>query len=445
MQRADTLLEDLMRAYLRARRRKRNSPDQLRFEMDLEENIMELYIQLRNREYRPGPSACFIAENPPVRREIFAANFRDRVVHHLVCGYIGPLFESTFVADTYASIPGRGTRFGIERLQQHARLCSADYTRPCYVLKLDIESYFMHIDRQILYDTIERTMLRMADTPAPDDGRRWGVRLDYDLLLPLLREIIFDDPTQHCILLGGRDRGGGLPPGKSLFTAPPGCGLPVGNLTSQLFSNIYLDGLDRFVQQTLGHTHYGRYVDDFYILHPDRELLKRHIREIDTYLRENLRLNLHPRKVYLQEFSRGVAFLGAVVKPHRSYISNRTRAHFVELLGFFGAHLRANPQPSGRFLTYMQSAINAYLGCMRPYKCWKIKQKLLPRMQEVLRLGSLDRDMTVFRLHPHVLDSVGITANNVFNALPFPTHTAAPPPPSPLSPTARSPRTGRSW
>lgn len=416
--RPDTLLEDLFRAYFDARKHKRNTRNQLRFEMDLEANLIELYNEIRDRTYRVGPSVCFMVEHP-VKREIFAADFRDRVVHHLLFNYISPLFERTFITDSYSCLKNKGTLFGVERLEHHARSCSRNYTETCYVLKLDIQGYFMSINRKIMYETIERVMLRMGPRRCGRGRKTWDELLDYDRILYLLREVVFNDPTENCIMRGSRSKWADLPRSKSLFTTPKDCGLPIGNLTSQLFSNIYLNDFDHFVKRQLGHKHYGRYVDDFYIIHRDKELLKRHIREINAYLQANLGLTLHPKKIYLQEISKGVTFLGAVVKPYRRYMVNRTRNHFSALLVSLNAYIRTHPRPSKTFLLYMQSAMNSYLGYMTHYKCYKMKLKLIPQMGEVLKLGTLNRTMTRYRLNREIRDRLALPGGAGGGGLPW--------------------------
>lgn len=148
----------MFNAYYDARRNKRNTANQLRFEIDLEENLVGLYHEIAERRYEVGRSVCFMI-NRPVSREVFAADFRDRVVHHLLFNYINPVFDKTFIDDSYSCRKGRGTLYGVRRLESHIRSCSLNYTRNCYVLKLDLRGYFMNIDRKILYDEIMRTML----------------------------------------------------------------------------------------------------------------------------------------------------------------------------------------------------------------------------------------------------------------------------------------------
>ncbi len=297
----DTLLTDLFAAYYQARSNKRNTHSQVRFEMNLSDNLIALYNEIRERRYKVGRSMCFII-NDPVKREVFAASFRDRVVHHLLFNYLSPIFERYFIYDSYSCRKGKGTHFGVERLDHHIRSCSNNYSIPCYILKLDIQGYFMSIDRTILYELITD---KLSDSES----------LDKDLVEYLLKEIIFNDPTKGCRIKGHRSDWIGLPPSKSLFYSHSGCGLPIGNLTSQLFSNIYLSVLDDYITKTLGFKHYGRYVDDFYIISNNKDRLLDAIPQIRLFLDNKLHLSLHSHKVYLQECHKGVRFLGKFMRP----------------------------------------------------------------------------------------------------------------------------------
>ena len=162
----DQLFHDLHLAYYDARRHKRRKAYQLEFEMRLEQNLKRLCDELWTRTYQPRPSTCFII-NDPKKREVFAAQFRDRIVHHLYYNYTHELFERTFIHDSYSCIRKRGTHFGIHRLDQHIRQESRNYTRPCYVLKMDVKGYFMNIDRRILLTRPPRSPLK------GDDRRRF--------------------------------------------------------------------------------------------------------------------------------------------------------------------------------------------------------------------------------------------------------------------------------
>ena len=338
----DDLLTDLFTAYYCARANKRNTWAQVKFEQHLTDNLMALYEDIRTRRYKVGRSICFIIRDP-VQREIFAASFRDRIVHHLVYNDLSPVFERDFINDSYSCRTGRGTLYGLDRLMTAMSECSAGFTRDTWVLKLDISGYFMNINRQKLYDIISSHPALALCTPVSGrfpsfpalipsseiNSACSSISLERRKILHyLLSQIIFNDPTKGCRIKGSSSDWHGLPQSKSLFWSPPGCGLPIGNLTSQLFSNIYLDRLDHFITEKLGFRFYGRYVDDFYLVDADKEHLLNAIGKIRTFLREELCLTLHPRKVYLQPVCRGVKFLGAVLYPECRYPSSRTLSRY---------------------------------------------------------------------------------------------------------------------
>ena len=258
-------MKDLLLAYKRARIHKRSKGYQLKFEHDLEAELFELYNELMNRTYKPQSSTCFIIHDPKMR-EVFAAQFRDRIVHHLLFDYVHVMFERQFIYDSYSCIKGRGTHFGIERLKHFILSESENHTRPCYVLKLDIAGYFMSIDRRLLLELCREILDRMKFKASDVEDKRWCDKLDFDFIDYLLEQTILCDPTADYNKIGAVEEWNLLPENKSLFTAAPGCGLPIGNLTSQLFSNVYLNKLDQFCKRSLGCRCYGRYVDDFFLV-----------------------------------------------------------------------------------------------------------------------------------------------------------------------------------
>lgn len=311
----EQLYADLMQAYYDARRHKRQKAYQLRFESDLETNIRMLCDELWQRTYKARPSACFIITDPK-KREVFAADFRDRIVHHLYYNYTHALYERTFIEDTYSCISGRGTHYGIQRLQQHICRESQNYTLPCYVLKMDIQGYFMHIRRERLLSLCLAALDKMATHRVLKHVPIvWAERIDMDFVRYLTREIVLLDPTQDCYVVGDTCDWDDLPANKSLFLSSQGCGLPIGNLTSQLFSNVYLNVLDQYMKRTLHCVHYGRYVDDFYVVSADREWLRRLIGEVRCFVQQSLGLTLHDGKTQIISVRYGVEFLGAMVKP----------------------------------------------------------------------------------------------------------------------------------
>jgi retron-type reverse transcriptase len=304
-------LEDIFAAYYECRKHKRKRSGALQFEVDLEKNLVELWQEINSGTWEPRPSTVFIV-NKPVTREIFAASFRDRIIHHLVIGRLNPLFEKYFIYDSYSCRVGKGTHFGIARAERFMRSMTRNAGRPAWVLKLDIRGYFMSINRSILYRKLSAFIDERYTAP------------DKNLIKDLCRIIIFNDPTQDCIRHSPRESWDDLPRDKSLFFSQEDCGLPIGNLTSQIFANFYLTGFDHFIKNGCGIRHYGRYVDDCVIVHHSRSFLKNLVQRIREYFAENLGLRLHPKKIYLQPCRHGVKFLGCFIKPSHTVVHYRT-------------------------------------------------------------------------------------------------------------------------
>lgn len=362
------LLAELFKAYHDARKHKRNKNSQLQFELHLERNLYQLALELDQMSYKVGPSSCFIVKKP-VQREIFAAEFRDRVVHHFLFNRIAPVFERKFIYDSYSCRKGKGTLFGTRRLMRHSRHCTDNFSKNAWVLKLDIQGYFMNIPRDKLYMQSVK-VLKNSDA----------------LTRYLLREIIFADPTYKCIFKSNRNDWIGLPKAKSMFHTPKDCGLPIGNLTSQLFSNIYLDGFDHYIKRDLGIKHYGRYVDDFFLIHRSRELLVSITDDIDRYLKEQLSLNLHPKKKYLQPVSHGVEFLGAKVKNSAMIPGRRVCKNSRVVISQANQIARKykGDQNVPPFVQDMINSMNSYLGIMLHLHSYGVRRKLIGKLSPEL-------------------------------------------------------------
>ncbi|NDV66414.1 reverse transcriptase domain-containing protein [Bacteroides sp. 224] len=386
-----TLLNDLFVAYYDARKNKRNTINQLRFEMNLEHNLLELYRHIKARTYKPKQSIAFIVTKP-VTREVFAADFSDRVVHHLIHNYVNPIFERIFIEDSYSCRKGKGTSYGVKRLEHHVKSCSQNYTRDCYILKLDIQSYFMSIDRKILHEIIKSILSKYAERKDAN-GVMWKDKFDYDTVLYLIDIVVNQDPTSNYIMKGDPTGWEGLPLGKSLFHAPPHRGLPIGNLTSQLFSNVYLNGFDHYIKRTLGFKHYGRYVDDFYIIHEDKEVLRKAIKQISDYLQEHLKLNVHPKKIYLQHYTKGALFVGAYVRPYRMYVNHRIKKNFKSRMYQLKDH--------GNNPVKVRDSVNSYLGVMAHYRSFKIRREIMKQHAWVFKYGYVQDCCSVFRLNSY--------------------------------------------
>ncbi|MBQ3297058.1 RNA-directed DNA polymerase [Candidatus Saccharibacteria bacterium] len=302
------LLAELFIAEQQARKGgKRKTYDTHMFEVNLFENLMRIRDALWNYEYTPSRGTAHIVFRP-VKREIFAAPYPDRIVQHWVINLINPWWEPRLADSSFSCRVGRGTRYGVLRLRHHILSASRNMTRPVVVVQMDITGYFMHIDRKKMYERVRWGLDRQFTDH--NDKR-------YKMLRHAIREIIFDDPVRGVKIQGSLNDWRGLPEDKSLFCQKPGQGLVIGNLTSQVFSNIYLDALDRFIMLILGYKYYGRYVDDFYIVVTLDQLpqLKRDIKVIEAFL-NGMGLSLNHKKTRITPAHQGVSFLGMVVKGH---------------------------------------------------------------------------------------------------------------------------------
>lgn len=381
----EQLLTDLYQAYHDACKHKRKKAYVRQFQQNLDSNLMQLRDELWTRTYKALPSSCFIVTYPK-HREVFAAEFRDRIVHHLYYNYTQELFSRTFIKDTYSCLPGRGTHFGIDRLEQHIRQESRSYTRPCYVLKMDISGYFMHINRQRLLDLCLATLHSMANHRILKRVRtQWRDVLDIEFLEYLSREIILLNPIADCHIVGRLSDWEGLPASKSLFRQPEGRGLPIGNLTSQLFSNVYLNVLDQWMKRDKHCRHYGRYVDDFFVVSNDILFLRNVIQEVVRFLAEKLALAVQRGKTIIRSVYYGVSFLGAYLKPWRRYVENKTIQHM---------KVKLNELKTAIGLEY---SLNSFLGVLGHYRSYNIRRQLMLEFNDFSQYGFFDISLRKFR------------------------------------------------
>lgn len=386
----ERLLKDLYIAYKDARRHKHKKIYVLRFEFNLEENLIALRDELIEGRYRPARSDCFIIHDPKMR-EVFAARFRDRIVHHLFYNYTYRLFERTFIYDSYSCLKGKGTHFGIERLKHHIRSVSSNFSQPCYVLKIDIRGYFMSIDRQRLWNICNATL---------DSIYRKGgdciVMPDLNFVKFLLERILFTNPVEDCRVVGEMKDWDNLPREKSLFCSERGCGLPIGNLSSQLFSNVYLNTLDQYVKRVLEAKHYGRYVDDAYIVDNDRDRLKQMIGKIGKFLDEMLGLQINPGKTRIYNAKHGIEFLGAYIKPFRTYISTSSLSRIKRKL-----HNVKYSSPK-----QLQCSINSFLGVFSHYDSYCVRKQLFIQRYQLNRFGQFDNKMLRFYPFANIIETI---------------------------------------
>ena len=289
-----------------------------------QEDLIRLIVEIKRREYEPSISICFIVTRPKLR-EVFAANFRDRIVQHWVCIRLNPLFEARFTSQgnvSYNCREGFGTLAAVQSLSEKIRLVSLNYTRQAYLGKFDLRSFFMSIDKEILLVMITE----LIQTQYTGE--------DKETLQYLCEVIIRHEPQNNCRRKGNVRLWSFLAKNKSLFYAKPGIGMPIGNLTSQLFANYYMSFFDEWILGRLKEYggEYIRFVDDFVMVVPStdeydgKEIIKKLHQEAIIWLKENLHLSLHKDKVYIQDVKKGVKFVGSVIKPNRIYTSNRTIA-----------------------------------------------------------------------------------------------------------------------
>lgn len=296
---------DLVQAYYDCRRSKRNSASALAFEARLERNLSQLHSDLIAGTYRPGRSICFVVTRPKPR-EVWAADFRDRIVHHLLYNRIGASIEATFIADSCACIPGRGTLYAAKRLEAKIRSSSQNWAKPVHYLKLDLANFFVSIDKQILA------------------GQLAG-RISEPWWRALALQVLWHDPREDFEVRSPRHLFNRVPQHKRLTAQPARLGLPIGNLSSQFFANVYLDAMDQFVKHQLRCRHYVRYVDDFVLLHESPQQLNAWLAAINAFL-PTLGARLNPSKTILQPVDRGVDFVGHVIKPWRRTTRPRSMA-----------------------------------------------------------------------------------------------------------------------
>jgi RNA-directed DNA polymerase len=324
--------EALVKAYLDCRKTKRNTASALAFEQHLEANLTALHQDLCAGTYSPGRSICFVITRPKPR-EVWAAEFKDRIVHHLLYNHISPRFYASFIANSCACIPGRGTLYAAKQLEAGVRSITQNWSQPAHYLKCDLANFFVAIDKRVLRQQI-------------------AAKVTEPFWLQLATTILMHDPRGDVEVRGNAAKLALVPPHKSLFNAPQHAGLPIGNLSSQFFANIYLDALDQYCKHQLKAVHYVRYVDDFVLLHQSPQSLHAALVQITNWLPSRLGAQLNPTKTILQPVDRGIDFVGHVIKPWVRTTRKRTVSTAVQRLRAMAAD-------------DVFSAGNSYLGLLR--------------------------------------------------------------------------------
>lgn len=280
-------LENLFCSWREFKKGKEGKRDVQEFALSAEESIFKLHENLKSGNFKHGHYTSFYIQDPKLRH-IHKASVLDRILHHAVVRVIEPLFDPKFIYDSYSSRKGKGTHKAIKRLRQFAWQLSRNDTKTVWVLQCDIRKFFDSVDHNLLTGLI-------------------GSQIHDEQALDLICEII--------VSYGG------------------GKGIPLGNVISQLFSNIYLNEFDQFVKNKLRAKHYIRYADDFVILSRNPEILRELIKQINHFLDSVLKLQLHPDKISLKKWHQGIDFLGYVSFPHYCILRTKTKRRALRKAG----------------------------------------------------------------------------------------------------------------
>ena len=327
-------LENLFLAWDEFKRGKRNKPDVQKFEYNLEDNIFQLQQELKVKTYKHSNYKSFYIQDPKLR-SIHKACVKDRVLHHAVFRILYPIFDPTFISDSYSCRIEKGTHRAVNRIQKFARKVSKNNTKNCYILKCDILKFFNSISHNILISLIQKKI--------KDENTIW-----------LISKII------------------------ESFSILANKGLPLGNITSQLFANIYLNELDQFVKHKLKEKYYIRYCDDFVILGENREYLEKLVPQINRFLNEKLKLSLHSDKISIRKYYRGVDSLGYVSFPHRRILRTKTKRRMFRKIEQRIERLKRGEISKKSF----NQTIQSYFGVLKHCNSHKVIQNIINLIYE---------------------------------------------------------------
>ena len=323
----------LFLAWEEFKKEKSSKLDVLLFEQELEHNIFKLATDLRMERYKHDKYIGFYISDPK-SRHIHKATVRDRVLHHAIFSVLNPIFEPTFIPNSFSCRVGKGSHKGVLCLRGMLNKESRNNTRACYALKCDVRKFFDSIDHDIL--------MRILDRKIKDKKT-----------MNLLREIIGSFESRKSALFRKK-------------------GVPIGNLTSQIFANIYMNEFDQFMKHKLKVKHYARYTDDFVVVSRDREYLLSLIPVISEFLGSVLKLELHPKKVEIIPYHKGVDFLGYIVFPHHILIRQKTKKRIIKKL-----MLRLEQYQDGIIeKKTFQATLQSYLGILSHANAYEFSENL---------------------------------------------------------------------
>ena len=327
--------ERLFAAFEEFRKGKGKRPDVQEFEAHLEEHIFALHRDLMSGAYRHGPYSVFTICDPK-QRPIHKATVRDRVLHHAVFAALNTVFEPTFIAHSFSCRKGKGTHRGVNTLETILRQTSRNGTRTCFALKCDVRRFFASVDHDVLLGILSR-------------------RINDHRVLRLLQCIIASFPSNDGVVAVR--------------------GIPIGNLTSQLFANVYMNEFDQFVKHELRIKQYIRYTDDFIVVSDDKNLLQDLLLPIREFLHQKLSLELHPHKVTVRKYSQGIDFLGYVLRPHHRVLRTITKRRMFRKL-----HEKVLACAKGsKTEESCEHSLQSYLGVLSHADSYRLSQELKNR------------------------------------------------------------------
>lgn len=380
--------EDVRVAYHDCMRGKKRSPQALEYMAIAWADLPSLAWELFTGTYTPTTSTCFLVKYPKLR-EVFAANFRDRIVHHWICLRLEPLFEYRFVAQGNVSFNCR-KGFGTEKCVLHCaegiRRVSHNYTKKAWIFKGDLVGFFMSIDKNLLWYLLKRFINRWHKNSDRNGFDHYGLdmpKMWWEQLLFVVEKTVMHHPEKDCIFNSPISLWRGLKKNKSLFGTPYDKGEPIGNLTTQLFANFLMSFFDMFVLWVFRHKKfsYERFVDDWAITCDDLKFLVSAIPKLAKYL-QKLKLCMHEDKRYLQPVSHGISFVGSVIKPGRIYLSSRTLSRFKEKAVGFKRFIEEKKLLDMLDCKRIEQVLNSYLGFCKNKRTYSKRKEILSSMGE---------------------------------------------------------------
>lgn len=348
----------LLEAYFDCRRHKRNTVGATEFEMNYMSNLVQLLDEVNSRQYKIGTSICFVVRYPRYR-EVFAGQFRDRIIHHYIAMRLEPLFEQEFSGRTYNCRKGKGQLAGVKQLQQDIREVSENYTQDAWVMKIDLKGFFMSISKTMLAKMVDDFIVAKYKGDDKED-LRW-----------LCNMVIMHHPERDCVKKSPDYLWSFLPKEKSLFTNGEDRGVAIGNLFAQLFANFLLSKLDWRIDYYC--KRHCRYVDDIAFVAHNKESLLRLVPMIREVL-SSLDLKMNEKKFYFQHYTKGVQFTGAIIKRDRLYAVNTTVENYRKAVIRLNA---ACESQDIKAISYAVRSVNSYLGIFSHYNEYGIKRKIL--------------------------------------------------------------------